>query len=138
MHVEESLFDEVSQYGDNGAIGASEACWRIFDFPLRRRVPAVMALPINLPEDQMVFFKSHNAKSVTNDSEPITPFTACFETNCLCVNDRAIRTIPYSHFPQSYTSNSKSRKWKKGTIDKNFLLSGVYTLFILLLGTYSI
>ena len=135
MHVEESQFDEVSPYEDYRVIGASEACWRNFDFPISGRVPAVMALPIHLPKHQMVFFESHNAESVINDPEPITLLMAWFETNLLCGNDRAVRTILYSYFPQSYTWNSQSRKWKKGAVDNVFLRSGGYTLFILPLGT---
>lgn len=39
--------DEVAKFQDLRSIGASEACWRIFDFPMSARSPAVVSLQVS-------------------------------------------------------------------------------------------
>jgi len=49
--------DEIKQYLDCRYISPSEACWRIFSFPIHGRNPAVERLFFHLPGEQSVYFK---------------------------------------------------------------------------------
>ena len=49
--------DELSHYQDSRYIGATEACWRIQEFPLRFRYPPVETLAIHLEDQQNIIFK---------------------------------------------------------------------------------
>ena len=41
--------DEITKYESCRYIGASEACWRLFEFPIQHRHPAVEAIPVHPP-----------------------------------------------------------------------------------------
>ena len=46
--------NEIREFQDMKSIGASEATWRIFEFPLSDRYPSVKRLPIHLEKEQPV------------------------------------------------------------------------------------
>ena len=48
----EKSLDEIELYQDFRSIGASEGCWRTFDFPMYGRNPAVERLPCHLENEQ--------------------------------------------------------------------------------------
>ncbi len=48
--------DEIKSYISGRYIGASEAVWRLFEFPVHGETPSVMHLPVHLPGRQMVSF----------------------------------------------------------------------------------
>ena len=52
--------DEIHKYESFRYIGASEACWRLFEFPIQQRNPAVECLPIHLPGENSVTFDPNN------------------------------------------------------------------------------
>ena len=51
------VIDEPGHYLDTRYIGATEACWRIQEFPLRFRYPPLEMLSIHLPNEQNAIFK---------------------------------------------------------------------------------
>ena len=65
VHIEhESLpnepRNEIKEYQDLRSIGSSEACWKLFDFVSSGRFPAVRALRVHLPEQQMVYIEAES------------------------------------------------------------------------------
>ena len=49
--------NEVWEFQDLKSFGASEATWRIFEFPMSKRYPAaIKRLPVHLEKEQPVFF----------------------------------------------------------------------------------
>ena len=50
-------YDECEDYINYRSIGASEAAWRLFQFDITERYPAVIALRIHLPDEQYVMFE---------------------------------------------------------------------------------
>ena len=49
--------DEIETYQDLRSIGASEACWRLFDVPMSQRQPNVVALQVHMQDQQLVYFQ---------------------------------------------------------------------------------
>ena len=57
--------DEVGHYADLRTVGVMEAFWKIYEFPLHLRYPFVTILPINLEDDQQVYFdEDANLKNI--------------------------------------------------------------------------
>jgi hypothetical protein len=55
-NVEEQPIDEIQQYLDCRYVSLSEACWRIFGFPIQGRKPAVERLFFLILGQQFVYF----------------------------------------------------------------------------------
>ncbi|XP_062106743.1 uncharacterized protein LOC133818070 [Humulus lupulus] len=51
--------DEIKTYFDCRYISAIEACWRIFQFDIHYRQPAVERLPFHLPGEHTIIFKEN-------------------------------------------------------------------------------
>ncbi len=60
--------DEVTEYIDARYLSASEASWRLFEFPVHARSHAVERLPVHLERKQKVF--SRKDGKVLQFSEP--------------------------------------------------------------------
>ena len=48
------LDDEITHFQDLRSIGASEACWRLYEEPISRQQPTVITLQVHLPNQQLV------------------------------------------------------------------------------------
>jgi ATP-dependent DNA helicase PIF1 len=72
--------DEIEQFQDMRSIGASEACWRLYEFKLGDRYPAVQVLQVHLEHRQSILFKEGCAEQATAHSD-ITTLTAFFAWN---------------------------------------------------------
>ena len=73
--------NEISKYQDLRSIGESEACWRLFNFPMSSRSPPVIALPVHLEEGQFVYFGQGQVRQVAAGPPPKTHLTAWFQYN---------------------------------------------------------
>jgi ATP-dependent DNA helicase PIF1 len=107
--------DEVKRYEQCRYIGASEAAFRIFRFPIQERHPAVMSLAVHLPNQQRVAFDPNFAENALQRAEK-TQLTAFFATN---QSDESARKIPYPDFPEHFTFNEQSKMWKRRARPKN-------------------
>nr|GEW05310.1 DNA helicase [Tanacetum cinerariifolium] len=52
--------DEIQNYVDGRFVCPFEACWRIFEFPIHRREPAVQILNVHLENAQRVTFRERD------------------------------------------------------------------------------
>ncbi|XP_046391588.1 uncharacterized protein LOC124159723 [Ischnura elegans] len=51
--------DEVEHYVTKRMVGASDACWRLLDFPISKSEPTVECLPVHLQGKQSIVFRPH-------------------------------------------------------------------------------
>ena len=101
--------DEIAAYENCRYIGASEACWRLFEFNIQQRHPAVECLPVHLPDQQVVVFDP-NAPDRALQNNQMTKLTAYFALN---VHDEEARTILYCNIPERYTWQSRGKFWQR-------------------------
>ncbi|MCO5553367.1 hypothetical protein L7F22_006888 [Adiantum nelumboides] len=104
--------DEIDMYLDGRYVSVSEACWRIFDFPLHSDAPDVQRLSVHVPSGQMVTFQDHDRLGdvLQRDTLEKTTLTEWFA--CNVENPEANDTL-YIDFPQKWVWNSSSKKWTK-------------------------
>ncbi len=102
--------DEVERFQNARYVSASEAYWRLYEFPISRRYPAVEKLPLHLEDEQVVYFQSENAKNVATKPAPETKLTAYFKLNAQSTDSHHVL---YPDIYQHYTWNQEGRKWVK-------------------------
>ena len=90
--------NEVREFQDLKSFGASEATWRIYEFPMSKRYPAIQRLPVHLEKEQPVFF--HESASIIEALErsEITELTAFFKYN----SEHPETNVPYIKFPEQF------------------------------------
>ena len=74
-----NIIKECDDFIEFRYFGAAEACWRIFEFKLNKIYPTVQALPVHLPQKQMITFNENKNQDV-EDYEP-TELTEYFANN---------------------------------------------------------
>ncbi|KAD4178348.1 hypothetical protein E3N88_26939 [Mikania micrantha] len=106
------VINEIKRFQDARYVSPPETMWRIFSFPLSQIYPAVLALQLHLPNNQMVRFRDDDIMSVIIDRErdKRTMLTAFFETNSV---DESARQYLYKEFPKYFTWNGGSRRWNR-------------------------
>ena len=102
--------NEISEYQDLRSIGASEACWRLFNFPISSRSPPVIALPVHLEDDQLVHFGQGQARQIAAGPPPKTPLTDWFQYNREHPNDT--QHYLYCNFPEHFVWDARDTHWK--------------------------
>ncbi|XP_064631618.1 uncharacterized protein LOC135489918 [Lineus longissimus] len=110
-----TVHDEIETYLNARYISASEAFWRIYNFPLHQKYPPVEKLPCHLPGEQVVLFEPNAAANTVQNGPPITKLTAFFTTNA---TDKEAKNITYPDFPRYFTWNASKKAWqrrKRGT-----------------------
>ena len=73
--------NEIREFQDMKSIGASEATWRIFEFPMSTRYPSIKRLPIHLEKEQPAFFHEDASIFEALERSEITELTAFFKYN---------------------------------------------------------
>ena len=105
--------NEIAEYQDLRSIGSSEACWRLYEFAMSDRSPAVQALQIHLENHQMVYFAEGQERQAAA-AAPSTPLTAWMAYNRdSAAEDPGCRQILYGDFPGQYTWNENKKVWQK-------------------------
>ena len=112
--------DEVAQYMDCRYIGPSEACHRLFGFPLHGAEPPVIRLQIHMPNYQQLYYEEGKERDAV-DSPQTSQLLAYFK----CVSDarkpgaeqpiapfKSVLDLTYNELPQHYTFDAKTKTWK--------------------------
>ena len=99
-------YDEVEHFQNYRSIGASEACWRLLQFEITDRHPAVTTLRIHLPGEEYVVFEEGTEEAAASKPLKATELTAFFSYNT--TNPETSTT--YVDFPTKYVFNGK--QWK--------------------------
>ena len=101
--------NEVKEFQDLKSFGASEATWRIFEFQMSKRYPAITRLPIHLPKEQPVFFHEDTSITEALERSEVTELTEFFEYTTANLNVN----VPYIQFPEKFVFEKKQWKIRK-------------------------
>ena len=101
--------DEIKRYQMARYISSNEAIWRILDFQIHQRHPAIIQLVIHLENGQRIYFTESNVRERIN-IPPKTMLTSFFD---LCGIDNFAKTLLYQDIPQYYTWQVGNRTWKR-------------------------
>ncbi|XP_012841191.1 PREDICTED: uncharacterized protein LOC105961508 [Erythranthe guttata] len=106
-------YDEIQAFQDGRYICAPEAYWRIYAFSMSEIHPAVIILPVHLPNHQPLRFGLHQPleKLLQNPISSKTMLTEFFWMNSNDLNAKHLKLL-YKEFPEYFVWDSKSRKWK--------------------------
>ena len=91
-------------------MGASEAFWKIYEFPLHLRHPSVTSLPIHLENNQQVYFDEEaNLENIQNNPSPtaLKSFFLYNEQNEVGINN----DVTYIDFPSKFVWKKESKVW---------------------------
>jgi hypothetical protein len=104
--------DEVSEFRDSRYIAASEATWRMFEFPIHHQEPSVISLQIHLPGQHMVVFNPNDSpENVTSRAQQEkTMLTAFFDLN-KC--DPLAHAYTYQQIPEHFVWSHPQKMWKR-------------------------
>ena len=94
--------DEIKRYLDAWYISGCEAAWRIFQFPLQYREPAVERLQFHLENEHVVVFPDSMDldKIISRPNIEKTMFTEWMTANQL---HEEARSLTYAQFPTKWT-----------------------------------
>ncbi|XP_054281411.1 uncharacterized protein LOC128999079 [Macrosteles quadrilineatus] len=59
--------DEIETYVTKRMVGASDACWRLLEFPISKMEPTVDCLPVHLEGKQNIYFRPTELSNVTGN-----------------------------------------------------------------------
>jgi hypothetical protein len=106
--------DEIRQYLDCRHLSNSEALWLAFGFEMSVQQPAVVRLPVHLPNNQSVLFRANatlaQLQAALNKAER-TQLTAFFAV-CTYREHRGEPPILYENVVADYTWDANERVWK--------------------------
>jgi hypothetical protein len=119
--------DEINNYLDARYVSASEACWRLFHFPLHKQHPNIVRLAIHLPGEEVIAFDETELILDIVGKHPFTTLTGYFKINTQNANAR----LHYYHdIPKFFTWNKskkenkwKERKYKKDTVGRLYFVN---------------
>ncbi|CAL9002650.1 unnamed protein product, partial [Prunus brigantina] len=92
-------------------ISPYEAVWRLFQYPIHSREPAVERLSIHLPLEQNVVFNGDQSLESIVSQKGIedTMLTSWFKANQMFPE---ARTLTYAEFPTKFVWDSRNKIWK--------------------------
>ncbi|OMO89364.1 DNA helicase PIF1, ATP-dependent [Corchorus olitorius] len=104
--------NEIEMYLDARYLAAHEACWRIYEFDIHYRDPAVQRLLIHLPDQQYVYFHDRQSlqKVLARPQVGKTMFTEWMATN---KKFPEARRLLYTDFPNEWVWLKDECVWKK-------------------------
>ncbi|GJV25428.1 DNA helicase [Tanacetum coccineum] len=107
--------DKIKSYVDGRFICPFEACWRIFDYPIHRREPAVQILNVHLENMQRVNFRESDRLDVIVNipDKKKTTLTEWYVYN----NEHTDgRHLTYLDFPSEFVWYADSKSWHRRVI----------------------
>nr|KAJ0207917.1 hypothetical protein LSAT_V11C500254110 [Lactuca sativa] len=109
-------------YLDGRYICPHEAAWRIFDFPIHHRNPAVQVLSIHEENTQAIVFKENTTiiEAIRNPSVVKTTLLAWFESNA---TDPTGHDHTYIEYPKYYKLDVPSKSWIRRAYDSSNMVS---------------
>ncbi|XP_061993578.1 uncharacterized protein LOC133711477 [Rosa rugosa] len=109
--LQDNMNDEIKTYLNCRYLSPPEAVWRLFEYPIHSRHPAVQRLPVHLPFQQnVVFNESQQLESIVRYTmSKDTMLTAWFKAN---VDYPEARSLTYAEFPSKFVWDNKGLFWK--------------------------
>ncbi|XP_022041450.2 uncharacterized protein LOC110944034 [Helianthus annuus] len=117
QNTEYSRLDEIQNFLDGRFICPHEASWRIFNFDIHDRNPAVQVLALHLENMQNVSFRHKDVLDNVANNEFIkrTTLTEWLSNNVWDVSGRHLRYIDYLN---EYRWDLESKRWIRRTTTK--------------------
>ncbi|XP_040370817.1 uncharacterized protein LOC112188576 isoform X2 [Rosa chinensis] len=108
---QENLNDEIQAYLSCRYISPPEAIWRLFEYPIHSRHPAVERLAVHMfLEQNIVFDENQSLDSVlSNKCSKDTMLTGWFKANELYSD---AKTLTYAEFPSKFVWDRQKSLWK--------------------------
>ncbi|GJU58292.1 hypothetical protein Tco_1236058 [Tanacetum coccineum] len=106
------VVDEIKKYFDSRYVSPHEACWRMLEFNIHHREPAVQILSIHLQNMQRVVFRD---KDKLDDVIVKTYIKKSTLTEWLRYNEKNTdrRHLTYLNFPNEFVWNSNGKYWSR-------------------------
>jgi len=105
--------DEVTDFLDSRYVGAPEACWRILEYPLHAKSHQVMRLPVHMPKEQNIVFRTgEESAAIAQALVRKTALEAWFELNGSLPVEHPTRQIRYGNMPSHYTWDAAACRWQ--------------------------
>ncbi|GJX72167.1 DNA helicase [Tanacetum coccineum] len=110
--VQSIQIDEIRNFVEARYIGPHEACWRMLEFPIHYRDPAVLSLAVHLENMQHIQFRSKDRLQsiVDNPTKKKTTLTEWLEYNKHHTDGRH---LTYLNFPSEYTWYATDKYWQR-------------------------
>ena len=106
--------NEIKEFQDLQSIGASEACWRLFQFEMSSRSPAVEPLQIHLENHQLVYFQDGQERQAADAEPKDTALTGWKRYNReSAAADPDCLQYRYPDFPRHCRWDKGRRRWVK-------------------------
>ncbi|XP_071693584.1 uncharacterized protein [Rutidosis leptorrhynchoides] len=104
------VVDEIKNFIDARFICPFEACWRIFNYPIHNREPAVLTLAVHLENFQSITFRSKESlQSIAkNPARKRTTLTEWLTYNKQSSDGHS---LTYIDFPSKFVWNSSGKMW---------------------------
>ena len=111
LNITENKFDEITNFVNARYVGASEACFRTYDFSLHSQDPRTERLAVHLEDKQQIPFNPKKPIS----REDLAKMARTQLTEYLKLNKTLydVQNMYYWEMPQFYTWNPSSKHWKK-------------------------
>ena len=102
--------NEVTAFETKRYVSSMEAAWRIFNYEICKVKPAVVRLPVHLPDQQTITYIPNNAQDAAEAliRGEKTKLTEYFTANA---EHPHAREIFYIDFPEHFTWHQGSKKW---------------------------
>jgi len=103
--------DEIKKYLDCRYVSPSEACWRIFSYPIHGRKPSVERLFFHLEGENSVYFNDyeHIDDVMLKPSVTESMFTSWMQCNS---EYSEAKTLTYANFVSKFVYVKAKRTWK--------------------------
>ena len=127
--VDDTEFDEVSNFLEMRCINPAEACYRIFGFTIGESKPAIIPLIVHLPGKQEVYYEEKQYENFDVENINLTQLQEYFANNKKELNkplsikergrfrDGTVQphgyNLLYQDYPQFYQWDKKNKKWKR-------------------------
>lgn len=110
--------NEIKAFQDARYVSGCESLWRIFQFVMHGRHPAVCRLPVHLEDQQRVIFVDGVPvqQAIDDAADKHTQLTGWF---VLCEEDEHARQFTYVQLPLHYIWDKGNRRWKRRDPKKN-------------------
>nr|XP_043611898.1 uncharacterized protein LOC122583571 [Erigeron canadensis] len=104
--------DEIQKFVNARYIGPYEACWRIFNFRIHHREPAVVIMAVHIENMQQINFRSgQRLEAIVGDCErKKTTLTEWLNFN---TSSEEGRHLTYLNFPSEFVWCLAQKSWKK-------------------------
>ena len=109
--------DEITEYEDFRCVGATEAAWRIFEYPISIQYPPVILLRVHLENHQEVRFEDDDDERVNAIAEgepPKTMLTEWLRLNAQAAENGDDPPPMYAHMPGAYTWRNQAWHPRRG------------------------